>query len=81
MKPIKTYKRLELKSDIPWDKLSEFSEGVIAPLVRTSDKVKLFIRVQANSKEGIDENTLKIPIKETLNQINAENIKLETSEN
>lgn len=78
--PIKTYKRLELESEIPWEKLSEFDEGVISPLVRLSDNVKLTVQLTADSEEGIDENTLEIPIKETLRQIKAKILKMKTKE-
>jgi len=78
--PIKTYKRLELELEIPWERLSEFEEGVISPLVRMSDNVKLTVHLEADSEEGIDENTIEIPIKETLRQIKAKILKMKTEE-
>lgn len=77
---IKKYERLQLKSEIPWEKLSEFEEGVISPLVRIADNVKLTIDLEAESEEGIDENTLEIPIKETLRQIKAKILEMKTRE-
>ena len=78
--PIKTYKSLELELEIPWERLSEFDEGVISPLVRMSDNVKLTVHLVADSEEGIDENTIEIPIKETLRQIKARILKMKTEE-
>ena len=69
-----------MKSEIPWEKLSEFQEGVISPLVRIADNIKLTVDLEAESEEGIDENTLEIPIKETLEQIKAKILEMKTRE-
>lgn len=69
----RAYSALRVTSQIPCDSLSDFQRGVIQPLVRNSDETTLEIELSANSEEGIDEDTIERPIKETLRQIKERN--------
>jgi hypothetical protein len=60
-----------LKAKIPWDKLSEVTKGVIAPLKDEGLPPEITIEIKANSEEGFKRNTLNSKVKETLQQIGA----------
>ena len=60
-----------LKAKIPWDKLSEATKGVIAPLKDEGLPPEITIEIKANSEEGFKRNTLNSKVKETLQQIGA----------
>jgi hypothetical protein len=58
-----------LRAKIPWDKLSEVTKGVIAPLKDEGLPPEITIEVKANSEEGFKPHTLSSKVKETLLQI------------
>jgi hypothetical protein len=64
-------KRLTLRADVPWDKLSELVRGVFTPLSREGAQIALEVKIEARSEQGISKDTLDLKIKETLKQIGA----------
>ena len=64
-------KKVSLRAEIPWDKLSDFVRGVVIPLSTEGAQISLEIKVEAQSEKGISRNTLDSKVKETLNQIGA----------
>jgi len=57
------------RAKVPWDKLSEVTKGVIAPLKDEGLPPEITIEVKANSEEGFKRHTLSSKVKETLLQI------------
>jgi len=55
---------------VPWDHYTDIYLGVIQPLQRVSDQLSITIEIEAEGE--IDENTVNLKIRETLNQIGAE---------
>jgi len=55
---------------VPWDHYTDIYPGVIQPLQRVSDQLSIIIEIEAEGE--IDENTVNLKIKETLDQIGAE---------
>lgn len=72
-------KRILLRADVPWDKLSELVRGVFTPLSREGAQIALEVKIEARSEQGISKDTLDMKIKETLKQIGA-NVLEEQSE-
>ena len=64
-------RRLSLRAEVPWDKLSELVRGVITPLRREGAQISLEVKIGAESEGGISRNILDLKVKETLNQIGA----------
>jgi hypothetical protein len=64
-------RRIMLRADVPWDKLSDMVRGVFAPLSREGASISLEVKIEAESKQGIKRDTIDLKIKETLNQIGA----------
>jgi hypothetical protein len=64
-------RKIMLRANVPWDKLSDLVRGVFTPLSREGAQISLEVRIEAESKQGISRNTLDLTIKETLNQIGA----------
>lgn len=64
-------KKVSLRAEVPWDKLSDFVRGVIVPLSTEGAQISLEIKVEAQSEKGINKNTLDFKVKETLKQIGA----------
>lgn len=64
--------KIAMRAKVPWDKLSELVRGVFTPLKREGAQIRLEVKIEAQSDEGISRNTLDITIKETLKQIGAE---------
>ncbi len=60
-----------LRAKVPWDKLSDVTKGVIAPLKEEGLPPEITIEVKANSEEGFKPHTLSSKVKETLLQIGA----------
>jgi len=58
-----------LRAKVPWDKLSDVTKGVIAPLKEEGLPPEITIEVKANSEEGFKRHTLSSKVKETLLQI------------
>lgn len=61
-------KKLAIRAKVPWDFWSDVYAGVIQPL--HDDQLRITIEVEAEGE--IDENTINLKIKETLDQIGAE---------
>jgi hypothetical protein len=70
-------KKIRVKVKVPWDKLSNFMQGVIRPLQQEGSTFSLEIDLCAESEDGINKNTLDLRVKETLHQIGAEIIEWE----
>lgn len=68
----KTIKRLAIRAKIPWENISEFTGGVILPLVTKSEEIKLTIELKAEANDEFDENTINLKVRETLKQIGAD---------
>lgn len=68
----KAIKRLAIRAKIPWENISEFTGGVIRPLVAKSEEIKLTIEVKAEAYDEFDENTINLKVRETLKQIGAD---------
>jgi len=66
-----TITKVFLRTDVPWDKLSDFVRGVVIPLSTEGAQISLEIKVEAQSDKGINKHTLDSKVKETLNQIGA----------
>ena len=64
-------KRISLRAQIPWDKLSYIIGGVIRPLKDKGLPPEITIEIKADSEEGFDRTTLDSKVKETLRQIGA----------
>lgn len=63
-------KKLAIRAKVPWEQYSEIYRGVIQQLQSKSDQLHITIEIEAEGE--IDENTINLKIKETLNQIGAE---------
>ena len=72
-------RKIMLRADVPWDKLSDMVRGVFAPLSREGASISLEVRIEAESKQGINRDTIDLKIKETLNQIGAKILEEERS--
>jgi predicted AAA+ superfamily ATPase len=65
-------RKVEIKAQVPWDRLSDLMKGVLAPLRREGAQIApLEVRIEATSEKGISKDTLDLKVKETLNQIGA----------
>jgi hypothetical protein len=67
-----TVRKLTLRAEIPWDKLSDVVGGVIRPLKNRGTLSSITIEIKAESIEGFDRTTLDTKVRETLKQIDAE---------
>jgi len=68
-----------LRADVPWDKLSEMVRCVFAPLSCEGASISLEVRIEVESEQGINRDTIDLKIKETLNQIDAKILEEEKS--
>ncbi|MDW8071920.1 MAG: hypothetical protein RMK79_10660, partial [Anaerolineae bacterium] len=57
---------------VPWDKLSDIVRGVLLPLQGDGAALRVELRVEAESAEGLKPTTLEQKVMETLRQIGAE---------
>ncbi|MHA1605801.1 MAG: hypothetical protein ACTSWF_14275 [Candidatus Freyarchaeota archaeon] len=64
-------RKITLKANVPWDKLSDLVRGVFTPLSREGAQISLEVKIEAQSEQGISRDTLDLKIKETLKQIGA----------
>jgi len=79
-KPSTGVRSFKLRAKVPWDKLSDFLRGVVAPLQRDESKIEIEVSLEAHSEtSSIKQSTLDQEVRETLNQIGAEIIE-ESSE-
>lgn len=69
--PKELIRKITLRAQVPWDKLSDMVRGVFTPLSRDGAQISLEVMIEAQSKQGIKRDTLDLKIKETLNQIGA----------
>jgi len=65
-----------IKARIPWDKLSSLVSGVFRPLQQEGADISLQIEISARSDTGISKDTIDLKVKETLNQIGAEDVEV-----
>jgi len=65
-------RRVRLRAEVPWDKLSSVISGVILPLNSEAESIKITLEIESFSSSGFDANTLEIKVKETLQQIGAD---------
>jgi len=72
-------KKVFLRVQIPWDKISDLLKGVIRPLKDKGKPPEITIEIKADSEEGFDRTTLDSKVKETLQQIGASIDKWEES--
>jgi hypothetical protein len=73
-KPIveeRVVRKMAMRVQIPWDKLSDLVRGVFIPLSHEGAQISLEIKIDAESEKGIGKDTLELKIKETLEQIGA----------
>lgn len=63
-------KRLLIRAKVPWYHWTEIYGGVIQPLQSRNAHIRLTVEIEAEG--DIDENTLNLKVKETLNQIGAD---------
>jgi len=68
----KAIKRLAIRAKIPWEHMNEVTSGVILPLVKKSEEIKLTIELKAEANDEFDENTINLKVRETLKQIGAD---------
>ena len=64
-------RRITLRANVPWDRLSDMVRGVFMPLSRDGARISLEVKIEAESSQGIKRDTLDLKIKETLKQIGA----------
>ena len=69
--------KLSIKARVPWDKLSSLVSGVFRPLQQEGADISLQIEISAKSDKGISKDTIDLKVKETLNQIGAEDVEVE----
>lgn len=69
--------KLNIKARVPWDKLSSLVSGVFRPLQQEGAKITLQVEISAESDTGISKDTIDLKVKETLNQIGAEDTKVD----
>ncbi len=63
---------LKMRIRLPWNKLSDFTRGVIMPLHQEGAELEeLEVHLRAHSSKGIPESTVEQKVKETLRQIGA----------
>jgi hypothetical protein len=65
-------RKVYIRANIPWEKMSSIISGVIAPLTAETEEVKISLEIKAFSASGINPTTLETKVKETLQQIGAE---------
>jgi len=64
-------RKITLRANVPWDKLSDLVRGVFTPLSRDGAQISLEVKIEAESEQGIRRDTLDLKIKETMKQIGA----------
>lgn len=64
-------KRVLLRVDIPWDKMSALILGVLQPLKTPEGQMRVMVEVDATSRDGFTRTTLDTTVRETLQQIGA----------
>lgn len=62
------YHRLEVESDLDWQKWADFYDGVVKPLVQSGADVKLHVKLTADSEKGVSQNTVDLVIRENVAQ-------------
>ena len=68
---VKKVKQLTLNVEsMEWDNWNDFFREVIEPLTNEGADVKISLKLQADSEEGIKEDTIELKIKESLQQRN-----------
>ena len=72
--PERAVKQLSFTYKVPWDKLSEVVSGVVTPLKLEGAEPEIIIQVKVKSEKGINKTILPTKVKETLNQIGAEEL-------
>lgn len=72
--------RLKLRAKVQWDKLTDFLRGVILPLQKDGAEIHMEVSLEATTRAGdvIKQETVDHKVRETLTQIGAEIIQLET---
>ena len=55
-------------SRLPWERWQRFYSEVLDPLVREGADISVSVDLTATSESGIDRNTAKLGIKESLGQ-------------
>lgn len=63
--------QLNLRVQIPWDKMADFVRGVLMPLRGDGADIQVEVSLAARSEGGFRKATLDHKVKETLNQIGA----------
>ena len=71
-------KKVVMRFEIPWDKLSDLVRGVFVPLSYEGAQISLEIKIDAESEKGISKDTLELKVKETLEQIGAKVVEEKT---
>jgi hypothetical protein len=64
-------RKIALRVNAPWDKLSELVRGAFNPLSHEGAQISLEVKIEAQSEQGIKRDTLDPKIKETSTQIGA----------
>ncbi len=64
-------RQLNLRVQVPWDKMADFVRGVLMPLRGDGAEIDVEVSLTARSQEGLKKTTLDHKVKETLNQIGA----------
>jgi len=62
---------LDMRVQVPWNRLSDFIRGVLAPLQQEGATLEIEVLLHARSESGIKKATLEHTVKETLKQIGA----------
>jgi predicted AAA+ superfamily ATPase len=62
---------LDMRVQLPWNRLSDFLRGVLMPLQQEGAKLEIEVHLQARSESDIKKSTLDHQVKETLKQIGA----------
>jgi hypothetical protein len=63
---------IKIVARVPWGKLSEYTSGVLLPLINAGAEVALKVELTAQSREPIGPSVLDLKVRETLRQIGAE---------
>lgn len=66
-----TIRVLDMRIQVPWNRLSDFTRGVLGPLQQEGATLEIEVHLHARSQGGIKKATLEHKVKETLKQIEA----------
>ena len=66
-----TLRRVQLKLQVPWDRMSDLVRGVFMPLSREGANITLQMEIDARTEKGMDRKVIDQTVRETLNQIGA----------